>query len=118
MRERASRLGLPAPGCGLQETGKPVTNPLFENLSGMPAFERDSAQVFLAGILGVPWQDIATPATLKDPARLEYLTAADLSRVDPALASIAGADPRVRAPSRPHSTHSCRVDQPRRARTR
>lgn len=84
-RERARRLGLPAPACGEAETGKPVQNPLFQNLSGAPAFERDSSQVFLAGILGVPWQDIATPETLSDPTRLEYLTAAELSRVEPAL---------------------------------
>jgi hypothetical protein len=84
-RERATRFGLPAPACGSKETGKPVANPLFQNLSGGPAFERDSSQVFLAGILGVPWQDVATPETLKDPARLEYLTASDLARVDPTI---------------------------------
>lgn len=81
-RERASRLGRPAPPCTAKETGKAVPNPLFQNLSGEPAFERDSSQVFLAGILGVPWQDIATARTLADPTRLEYMTAADLGRVD------------------------------------
>lgn len=84
-RERATRLGLPAPPCTAAQTGKAVANPLFQNLSGQPAFERDNSQIFLAGILGVPWQDIATARTLNDPARLEYMTAAELSRVDPTL---------------------------------
>jgi hypothetical protein len=84
-RDRATRLRLPTPPCTIRETGEPVANPLFQNLSGAPAFERDGAQIFLAGIVGVPWQDLATPETLTDPARLEYLTASELSRVDPAL---------------------------------
>ncbi|MFZ5897527.1 MAG: hypothetical protein ACOY0T_41140 [Myxococcota bacterium] len=84
-KERARRLGRPTPSCTSKETGAPRPNPLFSNLSGVPAFERDTSQVFLAGIVGVPWQDLATPATLNDPNRLEYLTAPELSRVDPVL---------------------------------
>jgi hypothetical protein len=84
-RERAKNAGQPAPACSSRETGKPVANPLFQNLSGAPAFERDVSQVFLAGILGVPWQDIATTETRSDPTRLEYLTASDLGRFDPAI---------------------------------
>src|SRR5690606_13665243 len=50
-----------------------VPNPLF---SPREASEpRDPSHVFLAGIVGVPWQDIATEASLDDPERLEYMTA-------------------------------------------
>lgn len=85
VKERARRLNLPTPPCTSRETGAPQQNPLFTNLSGAPAFERDTSQVFLAGIVGVPWQDLATPDTLNDPQRLEYLTAPELSRVDARL---------------------------------
>jgi hypothetical protein len=35
--------------------------------------------VFLVGIVGVPWQDIATEETLDDPTALEYLSADEIS---------------------------------------
>jgi hypothetical protein len=38
-------------------SGKEVQNPLFDSPSGVPM--RDRSMVFLAGIVGVPWQDIA-----------------------------------------------------------
>ena len=41
----------------------------------------DSSLVFLAGIIGVPWQDIATDDTLNDPTRLKYLTATEISNL-------------------------------------
>lgn len=85
VKERARSLGLPPPPCTSKEVGAPVPNPLFTNLTSAPAFERDTSQVFLAGIVGVPWQDLATPETLNDPARLEYLTAGDLARLDARL---------------------------------
>jgi hypothetical protein len=50
-------------------------NPLYSGVGGKT---RDPALVFLAGIVGVPWQDIATDETLNDPANLEYRTAAEL----------------------------------------
>ncbi|HET9930116.1 MAG TPA: hypothetical protein VFQ35_05505, partial [Polyangiaceae bacterium] len=85
VKERARRLGLPAPACTSKEVGASVPNPLFTNLTSTPGFERDTSQVFLAGIVGVPWQDLATPETLNDPARLEYLTAGELARRDARL---------------------------------
>jgi hypothetical protein len=83
--ERARQLGLPDPPCTPAETGEPVQNPLFSNLSGDAVFERDVSQVFLAGIVGVPWQDIATAESLANPDLLEYMRAAELALVDPAL---------------------------------
>lgn len=50
--------------------GNLLPNPL---LSG-----REPGLVFFAGITGVPWQDLATPETLKDPDELKYLTAREL----------------------------------------
>jgi hypothetical protein len=73
--EQALSQGLPEPPCTSVETGEPVPNPLYSNLSGEAAFARDPSQVYLSGIVGIPWQDLATPETLSDPTRLEYLTA-------------------------------------------
>ncbi len=80
---RAAAQGQPAPPCTSAETGAAVANPLYSNLSGYAAFARDPSQVFLAGIVGVPWQDLATPETLNDPTKLEYMTAQELAAVDP-----------------------------------
>jgi len=56
-----------------------VKNPLFDGaVPGQNA--RDPSFVFLAGIVGVPWQDIADDASLADAKRLTYLTAAELSK--------------------------------------
>ncbi|HET7538966.1 MAG TPA: hypothetical protein VFK05_03815 [Polyangiaceae bacterium] len=61
----------------LQSTGQVVTNPLYDN-AGSDKAPRDPSLVFLAGIVGVPWQDIATPASLQDPKALTYMTAKEL----------------------------------------
>jgi hypothetical protein len=102
VKERARRLKLPEPPCTSRETGAPRQNPLFANLSGAPAFDRDTSQVFLSGIVGVPWQDLATADTLNDPARLEYLTAPELASVDPRLGftrwQLILGDPTLRTP--------------------
>lgn len=82
-RRKALEAGRPEPPCTRAETGDPVPNPLYSNLSNEPAFTRDPSQVFLAGIVGIPWQDLATPETLYDPDRLEYLDARELHAVDP-----------------------------------
>jgi hypothetical protein len=85
VRERAARLGFAEPPCTERETGAPVSNPLYANLSSEVASTRDPSQVILAAIVGVPWQDIATPATLRDPAHLEYLDVSDFSTPLPGL---------------------------------
>jgi hypothetical protein len=56
--------------------GKLVQNPLFEGRPGAPL--RDKGLVFLAGIVGVPWQDIADDASLGG-AGLRYLNAEQLA---------------------------------------
>jgi hypothetical protein len=53
-----------------------VTNPLFDT-TGSSSAPRDPSLVFLAGIVGVPWQDIADDASLTGPG-LNYLTAQQL----------------------------------------
>jgi len=55
--------------------GKSVANPLFAAPAG--ALARDRSLVYLAGIVGVPWQDIADDASLTGNG-LRYLTAAEL----------------------------------------
>jgi len=57
-----------------------VANPLLTGANVDPAerLARPPNQVFFAGIVGVPWQDIATPATRDDPDALEYLDAEGL----------------------------------------
>lgn len=57
-------------------TGKLVRNPLFDAPAGMTP--RDSRLVYLAGIVGVPWQDIADDASLKGGG-LRYLNASQLA---------------------------------------
>ena len=56
----------------LQSTGQIVTNPLYDS-AGSTKPPRDPSLVFLAGIVGVPWQDIADDASLKDATTLNYL---------------------------------------------
>ena len=58
--------------------GELVSNPLYSDLQAGTAIARDVSLVFLAGIIGVPWQDLATADTLGDPNRLTYLTAAEM----------------------------------------
>jgi hypothetical protein len=54
-----------------------VTNPLYTpGMDGTPA--REQGLVFLAGIIGVPWQDIATPETLTGRA-LRYIPAPNMA---------------------------------------
>ncbi len=71
---RAKELGVPC------DPGPEVLNPLYQDLTKGMASGRDSSLVFLAGIVGVPWQDIATAET-RDPANpeLDYLTADELA---------------------------------------
>ena len=44
----------------------------------------------MSGIVGVPWQDLATPETLGDPTRLEYMTAQDRRLLDEQLDGLTG----------------------------
>jgi hypothetical protein len=67
---RAKELHIPC------SQGKPVRNPLYTDLQHskdviVPA-EREPGLVFLAGIIGVPWQDLATDETRDVPGRLAY----------------------------------------------
>jgi len=61
----------------LQSTGQAVTNPLYDSGTSGKA-PRDPSLVFLAGIVGVPWQDIADDASLAGPG-LTYLTSKELA---------------------------------------
>jgi len=58
--------------------GEVVPNPLYSDLQGGAATAREASLVFLAAIVGVPWQDLATDETLNDPVRLKYLTSPEL----------------------------------------
>jgi len=55
-----------------------ITNPLYDS-TGSTKPPRDPSLVFLAGIVGVPWQDIADDASLGDAKALTYLTAKQLA---------------------------------------
>ncbi|MEP7049949.1 MAG: hypothetical protein ABJB12_06330 [Pseudomonadota bacterium] len=66
----------------LQSTpGTMVVNPLYDN-AGSDKAPRIPGLVFLAGIVGVPWQDIADDASLKSKDTLNYLTAQELLAKD------------------------------------
>jgi hypothetical protein len=78
---RARELGLEA-DC-LAGVGSHVRNPLYTNLQAsrpdvtVPA-EREPDIVFLAGIVGVPWQDLATTDTVNAPGRLEFKVSSEI----------------------------------------
>lgn len=59
----------------------------FGNAADHPLFagRRSPGNVFLAGIVGVPWQDVASKQSLSDAARLDYLSASQLAAPDNAL---------------------------------
>jgi hypothetical protein len=57
--------------------GQLTDNPLFASVNGQPA--REKSLVLLAGIVGVPWQDISTPESWNGP-ELTYLSATELER--------------------------------------
>jgi hypothetical protein len=99
-----------------------VTNPLYD-VRGAPS-PRDQSLVFLAGIVGVPWQDIATQESLGNPALLEYMTAPELTAngrwdvilghpeaANPAEASAKPQDPLMHEQSDPRSGTSPVVNE-------
>ncbi|HWP04456.1 MAG TPA: hypothetical protein VNN72_01880 [Polyangiaceae bacterium] len=57
--------------------GKLVQNPIFAAADGKPA--RSASLVLLTGIVGVPWQDLATPDSLSG-RNLTYLNASELAK--------------------------------------
>ena len=61
--------------------GELVPNPLFASSEVYPGLSPrvDRSRIFLAGIVGVPWQDIATDESLDDPERLEFLSADEIA---------------------------------------
>ncbi len=76
-------------GCQYQDphaSGYRVCNPLYVRDLNAPdeceTGSRDPALIYFAGVVGVPWQDIATDDTLHDPTRLEYLTADKITERD------------------------------------
>src|SRR5690606_23665660 len=56
--------------------GNLVKNPIFASSTG--EVMRDSSLVFISGITGVPWQDIADEESLASLDRLRYLTAFEM----------------------------------------
>ncbi|MBN2191727.1 MAG: hypothetical protein JW751_02830 [Polyangiaceae bacterium] len=58
--------------------GQLAANPLFVDPNEPTALPRSPNLVFLAGIVGLPWQDAATPETLA-AVGLEYLSSAELA---------------------------------------
>ncbi len=58
----------------IDRTGQEVPNPLFANASGT---SRDTSLVYLAGIVGVPWQ-LISDADSQTGAGLRYLTASEM----------------------------------------
>jgi hypothetical protein len=56
--------------------GEQVPNPIFAAPVGVAS--RDRSLVYLAGITGVPWQDVSDEASWSDPRRLRYLSYTEL----------------------------------------
>lgn len=89
--------GLTKPVVPKRSTREMVENPLFKKVPGLPRRER--SLVYLAGIVGVPWQDIADDAS-RDGAGLRYLSAAELTAKD-RWSLIVGDSSKNQAPSDP-----------------
>ena len=80
----------------LDANGNPqeVQNPLYTpGVDGTPA--REEGLVFLAGIIGVPWQDISDAQSLMPGTELRYLTAAEMDLATPNRWSVILGDPDV-----------------------
>ena len=69
-------------------SGKPAPNPLYSTGGGV---SRDPSLIFLAGIVGVPWQAIATDASQPPGAALKYKSARDIDW--PQITPTTGAPP-------------------------
>jgi hypothetical protein len=87
--------------------GQLVENPLFATVPGVARRTKDL--VYLAGIVGVPWQDIADDASQAGPG-LRYLTASELSSkgrwdviVGDSSKNVAPSDPFMRESEAPRS---------------
>src|SRR5690606_1194237 len=74
----AARAADPRSPCTEEETGPVFSNPLYASSTTAERI-RDPSFVHLAGIVGVPWQDLATDATLHSPSDLEFKTAEELT---------------------------------------
>lgn len=74
-------------------SGQLVKNPLFSAPPGVRA--RNPSQVLLAGIVGVPWHDVASDDSLTDAASIRYLSARELTQADrwSWLLPVSGAQP-------------------------
>ena len=59
-------------------SGELVDNPLLCGVGRYAGVPRDPGLIFLTGISGVPWQDVATEQSLSDPAILQLRTSAEL----------------------------------------
>jgi hypothetical protein len=75
--------GLTSPIIDPRLRGEQKPNPIFASAAGEPP--RDPGLVFLAGIIGVPWQDIATdgsvmgqPNSLAPGRDIQYMTANEI----------------------------------------
>ncbi len=60
----------------IDRTGQEAPNPLFANASGV---SRDPDLIYLAGIVGVPWQLISDAVSKMPGTELHYLTSAELA---------------------------------------
>lgn len=80
-------------------TGETVQNPLLTR--------RDPSRVFFTGIVGVPWQDAATPDSLEDPEELRYLSGARLDDADELLNGKNRWDLMLGQPGIAASSHLC-----------
>jgi hypothetical protein len=66
-------------GDGVQEVAELRQNPLFESKAGKP--RRHPSMIFLAGILGVPWPDVADEASWTSDDSVRYLSSAELEEL-------------------------------------
>src|SRR5690606_10206181 len=66
-------------------TGNMVDNPLLRGAGANAGINGGAELVFLAGIVGLPWQDVATQESLDNPGVMEYLNFKQLDAIDETL---------------------------------
>lgn len=93
--------------------GTVVNNPLLTGVGKDVGTVRPHGRVYLTGIVGVPWQDLATEESLANSETLQYLTAEELLHEFEYEGNLVNRwDVMLGAPGLAMSDYRCQVEQP------
>lgn len=94
------------------ESGELVDNPLLRGVGRYAGIGRDPNLVFLTGVVGVPWQDVATAESLSEPSTFRLRTSAelDVAQVQIGTALVSRWDVMLGEPGAPANGANCEND--------